>query len=203
MKTLLQTLTVITLMAVSTTTAKAQSRLIRNQGFFYGVEGFYGHGTSLRSTHRYDVANFSPSSYGLKVSTNWFSGFHFSSGLTAGVLNYESPGMLTFPLLVNGQGYLSKGANTPLVYAEVGYGLRFNHKNQDKGLLYEAGIGYRHRIQRNNFWVVKAGFQGFHNKEWLWDFELGENFDPNHYIWYDLKRQTITLTLGFYYSTRY
>ncbi|MGQ7871275.1 hypothetical protein [Sunxiuqinia sp. sy24] len=203
MKTLMKFLAIILITTYQSEPSIAQGHLIRNQGFFYGVEGFYGHGTGFSTTHVRSTDFESPTSYGLKVSANWFSSFHFSYGLAAGLLNYEDPNMLTFPVLINGQGYLSKGSNTPLVYAEAGYGFRFNHRDQDKGFIYEAGIGYRHRIKWSNFLVVKTGLQSFNNKEWDWFYKLGDDFDPSQYRWYDLRRQTLTLTVGFYYSTRY
>ena len=188
---------------ISTIQAKG-SHLLLNQDFFYSFEGFIGHGNQLSSNYVINTTAFSSSSYGVKVSANWFFNYHLSGGVGLGLLNYEEPGMFTFPLLINSQAYLNKGSNTPLVYAEAGYGLRFNHKNQDKGFLYELGVGYRHRIKWKNCWVVKVGYRGFKNNQWIWKRKMGDSIDPmDPYCWYYLKRQTITFTIGYYFSTRH
>ena len=183
----------------------AQGRhLIRNQGFFYTTEGWYGISDKLSSNYIINTDAFKPRSYGFKASANWFLSYHLSAGGAVGVLNYENPGSFTFPLLVNSQAYLSKGSNTPLVFAEGGYGLRFDHHQQDKGLLYEVGIGYRYRIKWKNFFVIKAGYHGFKNDEWVWERKLDLPVDPTDpYQWYYLKRQSFNITIAFYYSTRY
>lgn len=178
--------------------------LIRNQGFFYGVEGFYGYGKELNSDYIINTPAYSPASYGVKATINRFVNYHLSVGGGLGLLRYESPGMLSFPVFINSQAYLSKGSNTPLIYVEGGYGLRFNHKNQDKGFLYEFGLGYRYRIKWKNFLVLKVGYHSYNNKEWLWERKLGADYDlSDPYQWFSLKRQTISFTIGFYYSTRY
>ena len=187
------------------TSLHAQNRhLIRNQGFYYAFEGFYSPKQKLTSNYVIDTKAFSPKSYGLKATANWFLNYHLSTGVGLAVLNYESPGMFTFPVLGNIQAYWSKGSNTPFVFAEGGYGFRLNHKNQDKGLLYELGVGYRYRIKWENFLVFKVGYHSFQNNEWLWGRRREQPIDPlNAYRWYDLRRQSLTITLGFYYSTRY
>ncbi len=185
-------------------TAHAQRHLIRNQGFFYGVEGFYGLHSNLKTDHVKDTDIYSPSSYGLKASANWFSGYHLSTGVALAILNYEAPNMITFPVLVNAQAYLNKGSNTPFAFVESGYGFRLNHRKQDKGFIYEAGVGYRYRLKRSNYLVIKAGYHAFINKEWDWFRKLGDEYDPNDpYRWYDMRRHTINLSIGFYHSTRY
>lgn len=189
--------------ACSFQTAHAQN-LIRNQGFFYGVEGFYGVHSNLKTDHVYDTDIYSPSSFGLKASANWFSSYHFSYGAGLGILNYQDPNMFTLPLLINAQAYLNQGSNTPLAFVEGGYGFRLNNRKQDKGFIYEAGIGYRHRLKWSNFLIVKASYHTFINKEWDWFRKLGDEYDPESpNRWYDLRRHTINLTIGFYYSTRY
>jgi len=190
--------------AFSFLAANAQrGHIIRNQGLFYSVEGFYGYGSKLSSDYIYDTNNFSPSSYGLKVTANKFINYHLSWGGGVGVLNYEDPGMITFPVMGNMHAYLHQDSNTPFVYAEGGYGFRFNHKKQDQGFLYEAGIGYRYRIKWQTFVVLKLGYHNYNNKEWRWERRLGPDADPNDpFRWYNLKRQTINFTVGFYYSVR-
>ena len=184
--------------------AYAQGRIIKNQGFFYGAEGFYGLHSNLKTDHVISTDLYSPSSYGLKVSANWFLNYHLSAGAALSILNYEDPNMFTFPVLANAQYYFSKGANTPLAFVEGGYGLRLNHRKQDKGLIYEAGIGYRYRLQRKNFLVIKAGYHTFVNKEWQWFRKFGDEYDPaSPNRWYELRHQTIRLSVGFYFATRH
>ena len=196
---------IFTLLFACFSETNAQNRhIIRNQGFYYGFEGFYGMNHKLISNYIVDTEAFSPSSYGLKATANWFINYHLSMGASLGLLNYESPGMFTFPVLANSQIYWSKGSNTPFAYAEGGYGFRLNHEHQDKGLLYEFGLGYRYRVKWENFFVFKVGYHEFKNEEWLWERKRGTTIDPTDpYQWYSLKRQTITFTIGFYYSTRY
>lgn len=178
--------------------------IIRNQGFFYSLEGSFGIHSTLKTNHVFDTDIYSPWSYGLKASANWFSSYHFSYGAGLAVLNYQDPDMFTFPVLVNAQAYLNQGSNTPLAFIEGGYGFRINRRKQDKGLIYEAGIGYRHRLKRRNFLVVKAGYHTFVNKQWQWFRKLGDEYDPDSpNRWYDLRRHTINLSVGFYYSTRH
>ena len=178
--------------------------MIRNQGFFYGAEGFYGYGNKLNTDYIADDESHSPSSFGLKASANWFLNYHFSAGIGAGILSYQEPEMLTFPILLNTQAYLSEGSNTPLVYVEGGYGFRFNHRKQDKGFLYECGLGYRYRVKWKSSLVLKVGYRHFSNPEWLWRRKQEEPLDlTDPYRWYSLDRQSITVSIGFYYSTRY
>jgi hypothetical protein len=180
-----------------------RGHIIRNQGVFYAAEGFYGHGNKLSTDYIEDVDRYSPSSYGFKVSANQFVNYHLSLGAGLGLLNYEDPDMITFPAFVNSHAYLSRGSNTPLIYAEGGYGLRFNHKKQDKGFLYEVGLGYRYRVRWQNFLVFKIGYHNFKNNEWKWERKLDTSIDPTDpYQWYYLKRQTITFTVAFCYATR-
>jgi hypothetical protein len=180
-----------------------RGHIIRNQGIFIAAEGFYGHGNKLSTDYIYDMGNYTPSSYGIKFSANKFVNYHLSLGAGLGLLNYEDPGMVTFPALLNSQAYLRRDSNTPFVYAEGGYGFRFNHKKQDKGFLYELGLGYRYRVRWQNFVVVKVGYHNFTNNEWLWKTKLEtpvDPLDPNR--WYNLKRQTITFAVGIYFAAR-
>lgn len=63
-----------------------RGHIIRNQGFFSGIEGFYGHAHKLSSDYIYDTETFAPSSYGLKASANWFLNYHLSAGTGLGIL---------------------------------------------------------------------------------------------------------------------
>lgn len=178
--------------------------LIRNQGFFYAFEGFHSLHEKLNSSFVINTDAFSPLSYGFKASVNWFVNYHMSVGTGVGLINYESPRMFTFPVVANTQFYLSEGSDTPFAYAEGGYGWRLNHKNQDKGLIYELGLGYRYRIKWENFLVVKVGYHYFKNNQWEWRRRLQQPIDPlNLYEWTDLTRRTISISIAFYYSTRY
>lgn len=185
-------------------TSYAQFHMVRNQGFFIGTEGFYGHSLKMATNWVIDLGSFNPDSYGFKVSANWFLNYNWSVGSMVGLLDYEGPHMLTLPILINTQRYFSQGSNTPFAYAEAGYGVRFNNDNQDKGFLYELGMGYRYRVNWSNFVVFKLGYHSYNNKEWKWERKLGSEFNQSDpYRWYNLKRQTLTFTVGFYYSTRY
>ncbi len=196
-------MSLLILFITSWSTSQGQ-HLIRNQGFFYGLEAVYGHAIQMHSDYIIDTDAYSPTGYGLKASANWFMNYNLSVGAGLGLLNYESPNMFTFPVTVNSQAYLNKGSNTPLAYVEAGYGVRFNHRTQDQGLLYEAGFGYRYRIKWRSFLVFKVGYHNYTNNEWLWKRKVDGSATPEDpFQWFDLKRQSITFTVGFYYSTRY
>ncbi len=181
-----------------------RAHLVRNQGVFYSIEGIYGTNYMLTTNYLIDTDAYSPSSFGLKSTVNWFINYHLSAGAGLGVLQYQGPRMYTLPILVNTQAYLSKGSNTPFAYLEGGYGFRFNDDTQDKGFLYEYGLGFRYRIKWNSFLAFKVGYHNYKNNEWQWQWKpLQERTAEDPYQWYNLRRQTITFTLALYFSTRY
>lgn len=210
-------ISLLIILTLSITNAQGQRRnrmLIRNQGFYYTFEGYYGLKEKLTSNSVIDTKVFSPSSYGVKASANFFLNYHLSVGAGMGVLNIDEPNfstgtgtggvkaptMFTIPVLANTQAYLSEGSNSLLAYAEGGYGFRLNHENYNsKGLIYEVGIGYRYRIRWASYLVAKVGYRSFQNNQWWWK-RVGSTTD---FQWIDLRAQTINLTVAFYYSTRY
>ena len=178
-------------------------RIIRNQGVYYTIEPTYGVGLISKTNHATETSELSPLSLGLKASYNQFINYNTSVGASFGYMRYEDPGMTTLPLLANVKWYSRKSANSPFLYSEGGYSIRFSNETQYKGWMYELGVGYRIRMKkRNNFLFVKLGYSAFKTNEWVWDLRRGD-YDPlDPYKWHYIKRQSINITLGYYKSSR-
>ena len=191
------------LMIVGTLSLSAQNRIIRNQGFYYTIEGFAGYGLPVKTDYYIDQ-NFSPFNLGVKTSANIFLDYHFSVGAGLGLTQYKSPDMRTLPVTLNMKYFAGKPARTPFVYVEGGYAMRTDADKQYKGPVYEAGFGYRHQLQnRYNFLMFKIGYSGFKAKHWLWAPKEGTTWQDKQPQWYYLSRSTINFTIAFYHSTRY
>lgn len=191
------------LMAAGTFSVSAQNRIIRNQGFYYTIEGFGGYGLPIKTDY-YIPQNYSPFNLGLKSTVNIFLNYYFSVGAGLGLTQYKSPDMMTLPATINMKYFVGKPARTPFIYAEGGFAMRTDADKQYKGPVYEAGIGYRHQLQnRHNFMIFKLGYAGFKAKHWLWAPKEGTTWEDRQPQWYYLDRSTINLTVGFYHSTRY
>ncbi|WP_423127883.1 hypothetical protein [Gaoshiqia sp. Z1-71] len=186
-----------------------QNRIIRNQGFYYTLEATGGYGLKMDTSSDYwgeDVnETYSPYSAGIRATANWFYSYHVSAGVGLGYMRYQNPEMNTFPALVNIKWFADKPAKTPFLYAEGGYSYRLDSDRDNKGLIYEIGVGYRRRLQqRKNFLIFKIGYSGFKTNEWLWA-QTPEAVITHEdiYQWYPLNRPSVNFTIGFYHSTRY
>lgn len=196
----------IGLLLLTGTRGTAQNKIIRNQGFYYTLEASGGFGLTMDSDYQLDdITAYSPYHAGFKVSANWFRSYHLSVGTSLGYVRYQNPGMNTLPLMANAKWFTGKPAKSFLFYAEGGYALRLDKDRENKGFVYEAGIGYRYRLQaRKNFLLFKLGYNGFKTKEWLWELTPnGREENINEYQWYYLTRPAINFTIAFYHSTRY
>ncbi|MCW0484681.1 hypothetical protein [Gaoshiqia sediminis] len=198
-----------------------QSKIIRNQGFYYTIEATGGIGLTMSTDYPHvDIESFSPANMGIRASANWFQNYHLSLGTSVGYMRYRNPdlntipgiitvdqskGMTTLPVMANVKWFTGKPAKSYFFYAEGGYAIRLEKDRENKGFVYEAGIGYRHQLQaRKNFILFKLGYNGFKTNEWIWELTpRGREEHINEYQWYHLDRPTINLTIGFYHSTRY
>ncbi len=186
--------------------ASAQGRIIRNQGFYYTIEANAGYGIGTKTDYILaDIDNdYTPYQIGVKASANLFLTDHISFGGGMGYTRFKSPDMNTIPVTVNLKYFTGKPAQSPFFYAEGGYGIRANHKKQNKGTVYEFGIGYRHRLQnRHNFVMFKLGYSRFKTNEWIWDRENLYDAEFVNPKWYYLDRPAIGFSICFYHSTRY
>ena len=194
----------ITLLLVSVTVS-GQNRIIRNQGFYYTIEGKAGYGLSMTTdlaSNRHE--EFSPFSLGLAVSANYFLNYHVSAGASLGYNQYSGPKMQALPFMGNLKYFFGKPARTPFIYAEGGYAFRTDADQQHKGLVYEAGLGYRHQLARRyNFLMFKIGYNYFKANHWRYLPREGTQVSDWDYRWYFLERPTINFTIAFYHSTRY
>ncbi|RKD85106.1 hypothetical protein [Mangrovibacterium diazotrophicum] len=194
----------IALLIVSVTVS-GQNRIIRNQGFYYTIEGKAGYGLSMTTDYPPNWHDeFSPFNLGLAVSANIFLNYHVSAGVSLGYNQYTGPKMQTLPFMGNLKYFFGKPARTPFIYAEGGYAFRTDADQQHKGLIYEAGLGYRHQMgRRHNFLMFKLGYNYFKANHWKWDHKPYTDFDDWDMQWYFLERPTINFTIAFYHSTRY
>lgn len=208
MKALTKTgLLVFALTVIGLQMASAQNRIIRNQGIYYTLEGFAGYGLGMKTDYPLvDVKNdYTPYNMGIRTSINMFVDYHISVGAGLAFNQYKSPEMRTLPLTLNVKYFTGKPARSPFLYAEGGYAFRTDADEQHKGLLYEAGIGYRQKLQnRYNFIVFKLGYNGFKARHWRWEkTENGRLNNINEYQWYYLDRPAVNFSVVFYHSTRY
>lgn len=180
-----------------------QSRIIRNRGFYYTLEGTVGYGLEMKTDY-YNELSPTPFSLGVKASANIFLSYHLSVGTGLGINQYSAPVMTTLPLTINLKYFTGKAAESPFVYAEGGYSFRTDADQQHKGPVYEVGIGYRHQLQRrHNFFLFKLGYSYFRTEHWLYTNKpntLNSDFDMQ---WYYLERPAINFSVCFYHSTRY
>ena len=187
-------------------TVSGQNRIIRNQGFYYTVEGTIGYGLKMKTDYPLvDIQNdYSPYNSGVKATANVFLNYHVSAGMGLGYSHYTSPDMNTLPLTVNLKYFSGKPARSPFAYVEGGYAFRTDADEQHKGPVYEVGVGYRHQLaNRHNFILFKLGYAGFKTKQWIWDRVDLTNLKDRQYQWYYLDRPSINFTVCFYHSTRY
>ncbi|WP_163714555.1 hypothetical protein [Mangrovibacterium lignilyticum] len=182
-----------------------QNRIIRNQGFYYTIEGSAGYGLKMTTDYPPNWHDdFSPMNFGIKGSANIFLNYHISTGAGLGLNQYTSPNISTLPVTANVKYFFGKPARTPFIYAEGGYAFRTKADKQHKGPVYEVGLGYRHQLQnRYNFLMFKIGYSYFKTKHWIWDHK--PNTVPSDWDmqWYFLERPAINFTICFYHSTRY
>jgi hypothetical protein len=188
------------------TTAFAQNRIIRNDGFYYTFEANAGYGLTMKSDYyKVDAGNdFTPFNFGAKATANIFLSTNLSVGAGLGYTEYHDPKMRTIPLTANIKYFTAKQARSPFIYADGGYAFRTDADKQHKGPVYELGIGYRHRLQRRyNFLLFKLGYSYFKTKHWIWDTREGTQWTDRDFQWYYLERPAVVLSICFYHSTRF
>lgn len=187
-------------------TGSGQNRIIRNQGFYYTIEGNVGYGLKMKTDYppEWDE-EYSPYNLGLAISGNYFLNHHVSAGASLGVTHYASPSMTTLPFLGNLKYFFSKAARTPFIYANGGYAFRTDADEQHKGPLYELGLGYRFQLQnRHNLLTIKVGYNYFKANHWEWAPPRGHVwYDGSEPQWYFRERPTINFTVCFNHSVRY
>lgn len=198
-------LLIIIISSLSAHVLAQSGRIIRNQGLYYTIEPTIGYGLKLETDYLINVDEYSPYNMGIKATVNYFLNYNLSIGAGTGFMRYENPGMTTLPVLANAKWFITRIANSPFVYADAGFSYRFSNHRQFKGTPYEVGIGYRLSAskRRNNFWIFKVGYSGFKTNNWRWELTPdGRENGTNEFQWYNLKRQTINLTIGFYRASR-
>lgn len=201
-RSLCQTLT-LGLFFLIATNGYAQNRIIRNNGFYYTLEGSAGYGLKMKSDY-YNFSDYSPFNFGVKATANIFLNDYFSVGAGLGFNEYHSPKMRTLPVTVNFKYFTGRQARSPFIYADGGYAMRTDADKQHKGPLYELGIGYRHQLQRrHDFLLFKLGYSYFKTKHWLYMPREGTKMEDWDFQWFYLERPAIMFSICFYHSTRF
>ena len=87
----------------------------------------------------------------------YFVNPHLSAGIGFGADRYEEPGVNTLPLFADFRGYLKDKGNTPYVFADAGYAVRFSVA-QERGFLIDAGLGYKFLSSKKIGMTVAVGY---------------------------------------------
>ncbi|PTN08191.1 outer membrane beta-barrel protein [Mangrovibacterium marinum] len=201
------------LLTALATNSLAQSRVIRNSGFYYTLEAGAGYGLKMKTDYwAVDIKNdFSPFNFGAKATANIFLNDFFSVGAGLAYSEYRSPQMRTLPVTANIKLFATKQARSAFVYVDGGYAMRTDADKQHKGPLYEAGVGYRLPLRsRRDFLMFKLGYSYFKTKHWEWAPPPPDEEYPNGHTFFDgstpqryyLERPAIAFSICFYHSTR-
>ena len=137
-------------MSVSLCNAQGQSV---NKGFFGTVEAKYMQGFNPNS----EELSFKPYGKSLRLMVGYFVNPHLSAGIGFGADRYESYGVNTLPLFADFRGYLKDKGNTPYVFADAGYAVRFSVA-QERGFLIDAGLGYKFLSSKKIGMTVAVGY---------------------------------------------
>ena len=137
---------------VSVSLCNAQGQSV-NKGFFGTVEAKYMQGFNPNS----EELSFKPYGKSLRLMVGYFVNPHLSAGIGFGADRYESYGVNTLPLFTDFRGYLKDMGNTPYVFADAGYSVRFSQA-QDRGFLIDAGLGYKFLSSKKIGMTVAVGY---------------------------------------------
>ncbi len=195
---------VLFIMCCSSRFAHAQrGGIIRNQGFYLTLGPSYGQGIGLETDYGINTDIFSPYFVGIKTSINQYLGYKTSVGAGIGYMRYVSPRMNVLPISVNFKYFFKEIANTFLIYTEGGFAPRLESGKQNKGFIYEAGLGYRLNINRSNSFILfQLGYNSFKTNNWDWSIRQPDFSYDDPYKWYYLKRSSIILSVSFTRSYR-
>ncbi len=159
----------------------------QNYGRFYKTFEFtYAKGLSLSTDSEFDMRGWGPGyTKSLRIGAGWFVNPHLSVGLGFGADRYEDPGANTFPLFLDFRGFLRNNSSTPFAFVNVGKTVAFSAA-QEKGNLFETGLGYQLGLSRKTRLSCKIGYGFFKSNE----------FYRNELDWNYLKRKSLRFVVG-------
>ena len=159
-----------------------------NTGFFGTVEAKYMQGFYPNN----EKLGFKPYGKSLRLMVGYFVNPHLSAGIGFGADRYESYGVNTLPLFADFRGYLKDKGNTPYVFADAGYSVRFSQA-QDRGFLIDAGLGYKFLSSKKIGMTVAVGYN-YKQFPDLWDDIKQKN--PNTFF---KKRHSVFINVGMFF----
>ena len=111
--------------------------------------------------------DFKPYGKSLRLIVGYFVNPYLSAGIDFGTDRYESYGANTLLLFSDFRGYLKDNGDTPYVFADAGYSVRFSLA-KDRGFLLDAGLGFKFLSSKKIGMTVAVGYN---YKEFpdLWD----------------------------------
>jgi len=167
----------------------------KNTGLYGTVEFSYLKTVSTVSDYvSYPAADWQLYGKSLRIGLGYFVNPHFSVGMGFGADRYESPGANTFPLYVDFRGYLKDEASSPYLFFDIGNSIKFSDAQQ-KGLLLDAGVGYKFFVGKSICLTGSLGYNYKHFSEWM----SYTNETTNSTEWASLNRHSLTFKLGIFF----
>ena len=173
---------------VSVSLCNAQGQSV-NKGFFGTLEAKYMQGFNPND----DELPWNPYGKSLRLMVGYFVNPHLSAGIGFGADRYESYGVNTLPLFADFRGYLKDKGNTPYVFADAGYSVRFSQA-QDRGFLIDAGLGYKFLSSKKIGMTVAVGYNYKEFPYW-WDGYADYVYRNK---WYE-RRHSVFLNVGMFF----
>lgn len=172
----------------------------RNTGFYSAIEVRYLKSLSADGDYvSYPAEHWKLYGKSLRFYFGYFLNPHVSAGIGFGADRYEEPGANTIPFFVDLRGYLKDRKNTPFVFLETGYSVKFSEA-MEKGYLLDTGLGYKLFVSKRLCLYGSVGYNYKYFPEW-WQYTTDSSPAPGTetYKWAYLKRHSISFSMGIHF----